>query len=210
MENRDTCIFYRSIYESLQELDLENQAIIYNAIFEYSLNFNEPDLTGINKAFFGLIRPVLEKGNTNFINGSKAKRKRNRSELEAKPKRIVNEVQAYKDKDKDKDENKNKDIINAAKASSFKSFTNQDLINQMKPLIEKYGKDTCNAFYSYWSEPLANGKMRMTGEKAWDTNRRLSTWKQREKQPNTNFVKQAPAVFNRSSQGQKYVGNDVI
>ena len=26
----------------------------------------------------------------------------------------------------------------------------------------------------------------------------------------TNFVKQAPAVFNRSSQGQKYVGDDVI
>jgi hypothetical protein len=26
----------------------------------------------------------------------------------------------------------------------------------------------------------------------------------------TNFVKQVPAVFNRSSQGQKYVGDDVI
>jgi hypothetical protein len=26
----------------------------------------------------------------------------------------------------------------------------------------------------------------------------------------TNFIKQLPAVFNRSSQGQKYVGDDVI
>jgi hypothetical protein len=77
-------------------------------------------------------------------------------------------------------------------------------------LIDKFGKDTCNSFYSYWSEPLANGKMRLTGEKAWDTHRRLSSWKQREKQPNNNFVKQVQPVFNRSSQGQKYVGDDVI
>lgn len=198
------------MFESIKELPKETQAELYNAIFEYSLDFVEPDLSGLSKTIWRLIRPVLEKGNTNYINGSKPKSKQSGSESEAKVKPIHSEVEAYKDKDKDKDENKNKDIINAAKASSFKSFTNQDLINQMKPLIEKYGKDTCNAFYSYWSEPLANGKMRMTGEKAWDTNRRLSTWKQREKQPNTNFVKQAPAVFNRSSQGQKYVGNDVI
>lgn len=208
MNSRDTCIFYRSMFESIKELPKDIQAELYNAIFEYSLDFIEPELSGLSMTIWRLIRPVLEKGNTNYINGSKPKSKQIISETEAKPKPIVSDIEAYKDKDKDKDENK--DIIKSAKAPSFKIYSRQDLIDQMKPLIEKYGKDTCNEFYSYWSEPLANGKMRMTGEKAWDTNRRLSTWKQREKQPNNNFIKQAPIVFNRSSQGQKYVGDDVI
>ena len=213
MNSRDTCIFYRSMFESIKELPKENQAELYNAIFEYSLDFVEPSLSGLSLTIWRLIRPVLEKGNTNYINGSRPKSKQTISETEAKVKRIESESEAYKDKDKDKHNDKDidKDKVISAKAPSFKTYTNQDLINQIKPLIDKFGKDTCNAFYSYWSEPLANGKMRLTNEKAWDTNRRLSSWKQREKQPNTNFVKQVqPVVFNRSSQGQKYVGDDVI
>ena len=196
------------MFESIKELPKENQAELYNAIFEYSLDFVEPSLSGLSLTIWRLIRPVLEKGNTNYINGIKPKYKQTISETEAKQKRLVSESQAYKDKDKDEDIDKDKVV--SAKAPSFKSFTPQDLINQMKPLIDKFGKDTCNAFYSYWSEPLANGKMRLTNEKAWDTHRRLAAWKQREKTPTTNFVKQVPAVFNRSSQGQKYVGDDVI
>jgi hypothetical protein len=212
MNSRDTCIFYRSMFESIKELPKENQAELYNAIFEYSLDFVEPTLNGLSLTIWRLIRPVLEKGNTNYINGSKPKLKQIISETQANVKRNESEVEAYKDKDKDKnnDEDIHKDKIINAKASTFKSYSNQDLINQIKPLIDKFGKDTCNSFYSYWSEPLANGKMRLTGEKAWDTHRRLSSWKQREKQPNNNFVKQPQPVFNRSSQGQKYVGDDVI
>jgi hypothetical protein len=209
MDSRNTCIFYRSMFESIKELPKENQAELYNAIFEYSLDFVEPSLSGLSLTIWRLIRPVLEKGNTNYINGSKPKSKQTISESEAKVKRLVSETEAYKDKDKDKDKDIDKDKVVSAKAPSFKSYNNQDLINQIKPLIDKFGKDTCNAFYSYWSEPLANGKMRLTGEKAWDTNRRLSTWKQREKQPNNTFVKQPQQVFNRSSQGQHYVGDDV-
>ena len=208
MDSRNTCIFYRSMFESIKELPKENQAELYNAIFEYSLDFVEPSLSGLSLTIWRLIRPVLEKGNTNYINGSKPKLKQTISESEAKVKRIESESQAYKDKDKDEDIDKDKFV--SAKVPSFKTYNHQDLINQMKPLIDKFGKDTCNAFYSYWSEPLANGKMRLTGEKAWDTHRRLSTWKQREKQPSNNFVKQPQPVFNRSSQGQKYVGDDVI
>ncbi len=206
MNSRDTCIFYRSMFESIKELPKENQAELYNAIFEYSLDFIEPELTGLSKTIWRLIRPVLEKGNTNFINGCKPKAKQIISESEANPKPNESEADAYKDKDKDNDKD---DDVNT-KVLSFKAMKNQDLINQLKPLIEKFGKDTCNAFYSYWSEPLSNGKMRLTGEKAWDVYRRLSTWKQRENQPSNKFVKEVPAVFNRSSQGQKYVGDDVI
>jgi len=198
------------MFESIKELPKENQAELYNAIFEYSLDFVEPTLSGLSLTIWRLIRPVLEKGNTNYINGSRPKTKQTISESEAKVKRIESETEAYKDKDKDKDEDNDKDKLNSAKAPNYTKFTNQDFIDQIKPFIDKFGKDTCNAFYSYWSEPLPNGKMRMTGQKAWNINRRLVNWKQSEKQPINTFVKSPPVVFNRSSQGQHYVGDDVI
>lgn len=57
---RDSIIFYRSFHEAIKELDLKSQAIIYNAIFEYSLNFNEIELSGIPKTIFTLIKPQLD------------------------------------------------------------------------------------------------------------------------------------------------------
>ena len=37
------------------------------------------------------------------------------------------------------------------------------------------------AFFSYWSEPDARGKMRFQSQKTWATANRLITWEQREK-----------------------------
>ena len=37
---RDSFIFYRSFYDAIKTLPPENQAKIYNAIFDYSLNQN--------------------------------------------------------------------------------------------------------------------------------------------------------------------------
>lgn len=83
------------------------KAQIYDAIFAYSFEFIEPQLSGTCLMIWKLIEPVLKKGNTNYINGSKpkkkAKSKRNRSETEATLKPNASEVEAYKDKDKEKD-----------------------------------------------------------------------------------------------------------
>jgi hypothetical protein len=170
MENRDTCIFYRSIYESLQELDLEDQAIIYNAIFEYSLNFKEPNLSGINKAFFGLIRPVLEKGNTNYINGSKPKKKPIGSETEAKQKRLKSQVEAYKDKDKDKDENKDKNKIDLGNQLTtgkwFKKCSEAEFISEVQKFKDEnpnngYPEILFKDFINHYTTPNENGGIRV-------------------------------------------------
>ena len=91
---RDSVIFYRSFYESIQTLDLEIQAEVYNAIFNYSLNHLEPDLKGVPLGFFTLIKPQLDANHQRFINGNKQKNKRNGSETEAKPKQKKSERQA--------------------------------------------------------------------------------------------------------------------
>lgn len=73
---RDSVIFYRSFYEAIKELPLDVQSLVYNAIFEYSLDFNEAVLTGLPKTIFTLIKPQLDANNKRFENGSKGGRKK--------------------------------------------------------------------------------------------------------------------------------------
>jgi len=216
-------LLYCDLKHTIDKLPNETAGKLLKLILDYANgDFNEPDDLLLQVVFEpikqSLIRD-LEKYDAKVIRNKENGSKGGRPSKEGNPKKpnglIHNPLKAKKadsDNDNDNDSVSDNDtgIIKSAKAPSFKNFNHQDLINQIKPLIDKYGKDTCNAFYSYWTEPLANGKIRLTGEKAWDTNRRLSTWKQREKQPNNTFVKQVPVAFNRSSQGQKYVGDDVI
>ncbi len=104
---RNSFIFYRSFYEAIADLPEANQLELYRAIFELSLNENEPQLTGISKTVFTLIRPQIVANNQRFKNGIKAKVKRNVSEIEAKQKQSVSETEANKNKNKNKNENKN-------------------------------------------------------------------------------------------------------
>jgi hypothetical protein len=214
-------LLYCDLKHTIDKLPDETAGRLLKLILDYANgDFNEPDDLLLQVVFEpikqSLIRD-LDKYDAKVIrnreNGSKGGRP-SKEDNPQKPTGLINNPlkakKADSDSDSDNDSVSDNDIIKIAKAPSFKSYSNKDLINQIKPLIEKYGKDTCNAFYSYWSEPLANGKMRLTNEKAWDTHRRLVAWKQREKQPTNTFVKSPPVVFNRSSQGQHYVGDDVI
>ena len=110
MTNRDTCIFYRSMYVAIKELPKEIQDDVYDAIFSYSLDFEKKELTGIARTIWLLIEPVLTKGNTNFVNGKQPKSKRNGSETEATYKPNESQHEAYKDKDKDEDKDEYKDV----------------------------------------------------------------------------------------------------
>jgi hypothetical protein len=219
-------LLYCDLKHTIDKLPDETAGRLLKLILDYANgDFNEPTDLLLQVVFEpikqSLIRD-LEKYDAKVIrnreNGSKGGRP-SKEDNPQKPTGLINNPLKAKKADSDSDSDNDSvsdndndndnDIIKIAKATSFKSYSNKDLINQIKPLIDKFGKDTCNAFYSYWSEPLANGKMRLTNEKAWDTNRRLTSWKQREKQPTNTFVKQPQPVFNRSSQGQHYVGDDV-
>jgi hypothetical protein len=86
---RDSCIFYRSFYESINELPDINKLEIYNAIFSYSLNFIELELTGLSKSIFTLIKPQLDANIKRFNNGNIPKDKQNRSKKKANVKLIT-------------------------------------------------------------------------------------------------------------------------
>jgi hypothetical protein len=125
---RDSFIMYRSFYEAISDLPKENKADILDAIFEYSLNDKESELTGISKTIFKLIKPQLLANNKRFKNGSKPKKPKvidkkdskdeaKESETEAKGKQDLSETEAEISKDEanknvnvNPNENENKNV----------------------------------------------------------------------------------------------------
>lgn len=79
--------------------------------------------------------------------------------------------------------------IKAKETSKNTSYESQceQLINDIKPYIEEFGKDMCNDFYAYWTEQITQGRLkgqcRYVEQKTWSIYKRLNTWK------NNNFNK---------------------
>lgn len=92
---RESFIIYRSFFEAIKDLELEQQAKVFNAICEYSLNGIEVELNGVCSTVFKLIKPQLQANNNRYKSGcygakikqeqskSKAKRKQTRSKGKA-------------------------------------------------------------------------------------------------------------------------------
>ena len=91
---RDTMLFYRSFYEAINELNAEHRATLYDAIFEYGLNFKEPQLTGICKTIWTLIKPQIDANIKRFQNGKQPKDKQTGSKTEANNKQDESKPEA--------------------------------------------------------------------------------------------------------------------
>lgn len=76
-------IFYASYYEAIKELPDEEQGRVYKAIIDYAMMKIEPDLSGIAKAIFVLIKPTLDASIKNYENGKKGGRPPKESETES-------------------------------------------------------------------------------------------------------------------------------
>ena len=56
--------------------------------------------------------------------------------------------------------------------------------DSIAPYVDEYGREMCNAFFAYWTEPNKSGtRMRFELEKTWDVSRRIKRW------ANNNFKK---------------------
>lgn len=71
---RDSIVFYKSFFESVNELPSENALNIYNAIFRYAFCDEVPELVGIDKAIFALIQPQIDANSKRYENGRKGGR----------------------------------------------------------------------------------------------------------------------------------------
>lgn len=125
--DRDGFVFYRSFYNCLKNLSIENRDELSMAIFEYALNWIEPELEWMLLSMFDLIRPQIDANNKRYINWCKGgqywamgwrppkdwdnsqKPQTNPNETPTEPQANPNETPKDKEKDKDKDKEKDKE-----------------------------------------------------------------------------------------------------
>ncbi|WP_137906096.1 hypothetical protein [Chryseobacterium sp. 2VB] len=67
---------------------------------------------------------------------------------------------------------------------NFKKITIEEFHEELKPYVDEFTKQTVSAFFNYWSEKDAKGKMKFQKQDTWETKRRLITWKNKEGQWN--------------------------
>jgi hypothetical protein len=140
---RDSFIFYRSFYESINHLPEDQQLQIYKAISSYSLDFKDEKLEGIPNAIFTLIKPQLEANRKRYLNGIKEKKK---SKTQAKQKQNKSKTEAnvnvnVNDNVKCRINNENKELIN----KQFEQFYNKygkkkspsDVKSKLKTALKK-------------------------------------------------------------------------
>lgn len=75
---RESFVFYRSFYESIQGLPDRVQLALFQAVARYALDQVEPDFSGVPQqpfveAIFAGIRPQLDANQKRFLNGYKGK-----------------------------------------------------------------------------------------------------------------------------------------
>jgi hypothetical protein len=133
---RESTVFYRSFYEAIKELDAELQAVVYSAIFEYALNFNEVELKGVAKTVFTLIKPQLDANQKRFENGNKPKVKQVISKQEAKPKQETSKVEANvnvnDNVNANVNDNENVNVNAKVSRSHFRAPTYEEVFEFMK------------------------------------------------------------------------------
>ena len=108
---RDGFVFYRSFFESFEDLSKKDKLILFDALCNYALNDIVPELTGTTNAIFKLLKPQVDANNRRYENGKKGGRpKTNQTETKTKPNDNQTETKLKpKDKDKDKDKVKVKE-----------------------------------------------------------------------------------------------------
>ena len=73
----------------------------------------------------------------------------------------------------------------------------QKFADTLQPFLEKYGKETLNDFYKYWTEPnKSNTKFKQEMQKTWDLSLRLNKWAENEEKFGTK--KQEPIKLTTS------------
>lgn len=96
--------WYRSYYDALKELPAEEFRAIVLAVCAYALDGEEPELSGVARAIFTLIRPTLEVGRSKAENRSRTEQTSISAEQGSnKPEQTQNKPEQTKNKRKQTD-----------------------------------------------------------------------------------------------------------
>ena len=179
-------ILYRSFYEAIIELPETNQLEIMKAIFEYGFDGVEPNLSGLSKTIWILIKPNLEANRRKWENGSKPKQKQAGSKTEANAKQeesktegnVYVDVDVEEDVEEDKDVNDDKDL-DYPKNKKFIPPTVNDVAEYVKSKHNSVPQNRIDAFATkFWSHYENKSWSYGRGQKMKDWRLALSQWQE--------------------------------
>lgn len=148
---RDSFVFYRSFYEAMQGLSDEEKGRCFEVLANYAINGVEPaGLEPVERLFFTLAKPQIDKNNQKYENGLKGGRSKNQTETKNKP----NENQTKTKHEANVNDNVNVNVIKEKNITKKEKF--------LKPTfdeVEAYCQERNNSvdperFISYYE---ANG-----------------------------------------------------
>lgn len=172
---RESFIFYRSFYEAIKSLENEKKVEIYDAIFSYSFDQKEPNLSGVSASIFTLIRPQLDANRKRFENGCKEKKK---SKKQAKDKQTKSKVEANNNVNHNHNHNLNEESKSKSKSES--KFIKPALQEIQAYCQERKNNVNAEKFFDYYQ---ANGwKVGKNPMKDWKA--AVRTWEKNEKTTN--------------------------
>lgn len=146
-------IFYGSYYEAIKELPDEEQGKVYKAIIDYGMTKSEPDLSGISRAIFVLIKPTLDASIKNYENGKKGGRPPKETQQETQTitqtetqeiTQSESETQSYiifeKENEKEKEKDYENDLLEKENTLTSVKESGANSTTPTKVQKHKYGK----------------------------------------------------------------------
>lgn len=172
--------WYRSYYDALKELPAEEFRDIVLAVCAYALDGEEPELSGVARAIFTLIRPTLEVGRSKAENRSRAEQTalsseqtgNKRKQTENKPEQTRKEKEKEREREK---ESENDSYCSPPPPSGPKRFVPPTLAEVQSYVAERQSPVDPQGFIDFYeSKGWMVGKTPMKDWKA--ACRNAETW----------------------------------
>lgn len=209
--------WYRSYYDALKEIPAEEFRAIVLAVCAYALDGEEPELSGVARAIFTLIRPTLEVGRSKAENRSRAEQtplsteqdSNKRKQTENKRKQTDNKPeQTRKEKEKEKErekESENDSYCSPPPPSGPKRFVPPTLAEVQSYVAERQSPVDPQGFIDFYaSKGWMVGKTPMKDWKA--ACRNAETWERWSRTEDSAPPKKGLAQALTDRQMEKYMG----
>ena len=198
--------WYRSYYDALKELPAEEFRDIVLAVCAYALDGEEPELSGVARAIFTLIRPTLEVGRSKAENRSRAEQTSISAEQTGNsPEQTRNKPeQTRKEKEKEK-ESENDSYCSPPPPSGPKRFVPPTLAEVQSYVAQRQSPVDPQGFIDFYaSKGWMVGKTPMKDWKA--ACRNAETWERWSRTEASAPPKKGLAQALTDRQMEKYMG----
>lgn len=192
MNKKKSFLLYDDLFETLQYLSDEQLGKLTRMIFDYRINGVACSVSDPLFFCFNPIRVQMERDDIKYKGEVEKRSIAGKASAEAranKRQHMLTHVESVEQNEQVStnptdsvnvsDSVSDSDILKIAKAtkSNFKKWTSREFADDIKKHRENHENDMLKAFYEYWIEKDANGRMRFQLQKTWETNLRLSNWK---------------------------------